>query len=301
MSVKVTLRQLEIFVAISQHGHVTQAANSLYLSQSAVSMALAELERQLGKTLFDRAHKNLQLTNEGRLLLDKAVNLMQQAREVEQLFEDNVQGELVVGASSTVGNYMLARLISEYLKKYPQLRLRLEVSNTQRSQEKLLDYQFDCAFVEGEVMHTDIKRQLWCMDEMIFVAAPMHPLAYKTRVTSDDLAKAAWVLREQGSGTREFFNYHLLPKLARARICLELTDSMAVTQSVETGVGISCLSRRVAESALREKRLVALPYSHKLERSFYLIMHEKKHVSPLTRHFVDFCYQSAGQGNNYSI
>ncbi|ALA25007.1 LysR family transcriptional regulator [Piscirickettsia salmonis] len=301
MSVKITLRQLEIFVAISQHGHVTQAANSLYLSQSAVSMALAELERQLGKTLFDRAHKNLQLTNEGRLLLDKAVSLMQQAREVEQLFESDVQGELVVGASSTVGNYMLAGLMSEYLQKYPQLRLRLEISNTRRSQEKLLDYQFDCAFVEGEVTHADIKRQLWCMDEMLLIVAPTHPLAYKGLVEASDLSNAVWVLREQGSGTREFFNRRVLPELTYAQVCLELSDSTAIAQSVETGVGVSCLSRHVVECALREKRLAKLPYERKLERAFYLLIHKKKHIPALVHHFIDFCYQYIGKNNNYSL
>lgn len=184
----ITLRQLEVFTEVLKSGSTTQASVMLALSQSAVSAALTDLEGQLGVQLFDRVGKRLVVNEHGRLLYPRALALLEQAVEIEQLFrEDN--GAIRVYASSTIGNYILPGVIARYRRDFPALPLELSVGNSQDVITAVLDFRVDIGLIEGPCHNTEIISEPWLEDELVVFAAPSSPLA-QGPVTLEQLAAA---------------------------------------------------------------------------------------------------------------
>lgn len=284
----ITLRQIEVFTEVLKSGSTTQASQLLSLSQSAVSAALADLEGQLGVQLFDRVGKRLVLNEHGRLLYPRAVGLLEQATDIEQLFrEDN--GAIRLYASSTIGNYLLPGMIAAWRRDYPQLPLELSVGNSQDVINAVADFRVDLGLIEGPCHVSDIVSEPWLEDELVVFAAPDTPLRQQP-VTLESLAAAPWILREQGSGTREIVDYLLLSHLPQFQLALELGNSEAIKHAVRHGMGISCLSRRVIAEQLGTGSLVeiAIPLPT-LSRTLYRIHHRQKHISKALTRFLSYC------------
>ncbi|QCP60226.1 DNA-binding transcriptional regulator YeiE [Pantoea sp. SO10] len=284
----ITLRQIEVFTEVLKSGSTTQASQVLALSQSAVSAALADLENQLGVQLFDRVGKRLVVNEHGRLLYPRAVGLMEQAGEIEQLFkEDN--GAIRLFASSTIGNYLLPGMIAAYRRDFPALPLELSVGNSQDAINAVADFRVDIGLIEGPCHELDIISEPWLEDELVVFAAPDAAILQKP-ITLETLAAAPWILRERGSGTREIVDYLLLSHLPQFQLGMELGNSEAIKHSVRHGMGISCLSRRVIEDQLEAGTLVevAIPLP-RLTRTLYRIHHRQKHVSKALSRFLSYC------------
>lgn len=284
----ITLRQIEIFTEILKSSSTTQAAQMLALSQSAVSAALSDLENQLGIQLFDRVGKRLVLNEYGRLLYPKAIGLLEQAGEIEQLFCEG-HGAIRLYASSTIGNYLLPEMLAHYRQDHPQLPLELSVGNTQDVINAVADFRVDVGLIEGPCHTHQLISEPWMEDELVVFAAPEAPIT-RQPVTLAWLSEVQWILREQGSGTREIVDYLLLSHLPRLRLAMELGNSEAIKHAVRHGMGISCLSRRVIVDQLATGSLVelAIPLPA-LTRMFYLIHHRQKHISAALQHFLSYC------------
>ncbi len=284
----ITLRQLEVFAEVLKSGSTTQASQMMALSQSAVSAALADLENQLGVQLFDRVGKRLVVNEHGRLLYPRTVALLEQAGEIEQLFrEDN--GAIRVYASSTIGNYILPEAIARYRRDFPTLPLELSVGNSQDVINAVMDFRVDIGLIEGPCHTPDIVTEPWLEDELVVFAAPGAALL-NAPVTLESLANAPWILREQGSGTREIVDYLLLAHLPRLRLAMELGNSEAIKHAVRHGLGVSCLSRRVIEEQLQSGTLVEVPVPlPRLVRTLYRIHHRQKHLSSALLRFLRYC------------
>jgi DNA-binding transcriptional LysR family regulator len=284
----ITLRQLEVFAEVLKSGSTTQASQVLSLSQSAVSAALADLEGQLGVRLFDRVGKRLVVNEHGRLLYPRAVGLLEQAGEIEQLFHNDV-GAIRVGASSTIGNYILPEVVARYRRDFPDLPLDISIGNSQDVINAVADFRVDIGLIEGPCHMADIVTEPWLEDELVVFAAPTSPLA-QGAVTLEQLAAAPWILREQGSGTREIVDYLLLSHLPHFRPGMELGNSEAIKHAVRNGLGVSCLSRRVIEEQLDNGTLVALDVPlPTLVRTLYRIHHRQKHISSALQRFLRYC------------
>ena len=284
----ITLRQIEVFTEVLKSGSTTQASQVLALSQSAVSAALADLENQLGVQLFDRVGKRLVVNEHGRLLYPRAVGLMEQAGEIEQLFkEDN--GAIRLFASSTIGNYLLPGMIAAYRRDFPALPLELSVGNSQDAINAVADFRVDIGLIEGPCHELDIISEPWLEDELVVFAAPDAAILQQP-ITLEALAAAPWILRERGSGTREIVDYLLLSHLPQFQLGMELGNSEAIKHAVRHGMGISCLSRRVIEDQLEAGTLVevAIPLP-RLTRTMYRIHHRQKHVSKALSRFLSYC------------
>lgn len=284
----ITLRQIEVFSEVLKSGSTTQASQVLALSQSAVSAALADLENQLGVQLFDRVGKRLVVNEHGRLLYPRAVGLMEQAGEIEQLFkEDN--GAIRLFASSTIGNYLLPGMIAAYRRDFPALPLELSVGNSQDAINAVADFRVDIGLIEGPCHELDIISEPWLEDELVVFAAPDAAILQQP-ITLEALAAAPWILRERGSGTREIVDYLLLSHLPQFQLGMELGNSEAIKHAVRHGMGISCLSRRVIEDQLEAGTLVevAIPLP-RLTRTLYRIHHRQKHVSKALSRFLSYC------------
>ncbi|WP_336698140.1 DNA-binding transcriptional regulator YeiE [Pantoea dispersa] len=284
----ITLRQIEVFTEVLKSGSTTQASQVLALSQSAVSAALADLESQLGVQLFDRVGKRLVLNEHGRLLYPRAVGLLEQAIEIEQLFkEDN--GAIRLFASSTIGNYLLPGMIAAYRRDFPMLPLELSVGNSQDAINAVADFRVDIGLIEGPCHEPDIISEPWLEDELVVFAAPDAPLL-RQPATLETLAAAPWILRERGSGTREIVDYLLLSHLPQFQLGMELGNSEAIKHAVRHGMGISCLSRRVIADLLEAGTLKEVPVPlPRLTRTLYRIHHRQKHLSKALSRFLAYC------------
>ncbi|KAA8995269.1 LysR family transcriptional regulator [Affinibrenneria salicis] len=287
----ITLRQIEVFTEVLKSGSTTQASVVLALSQSAVSAALADLENQLSVQLFDRVGKRLVVNEHGRLLYPKALALLEQSQEIEQLFRRE-NGALRICASSTIGNYLLPLMISRYRQDFPTAPLELHVGNTLDVITLVSEFRADLGLIEGPCHQPELSTQPWLEDELVVFAAPDHPLA-RQPVTLDDLAKTSWILRESGSGTREVLDHLLLTRLPPIHLVMELGNSEAIKHAVRYGLGISCLSRWVIAEQLEAGTLIELQVPlPPLTRTLYLIHHRQKHISAVLQRFLNYCVES---------
>jgi len=288
---RISFKQLEIFLAIAKIGNMSQAAEILFLTQSACSMALSTLENQLGSPLFDRYGKKLLLNERGRALFPKAANIVTEMNELQDLMliekEGALAGHLIVGASTTIGNYVLPKLIGNYVTVFPKTKITLQVGNTEQIIQSVLKFSIDLGMIEGNCYSDNIESQFWKKDELVIIASPTHPLSKKTKITRSDLQAARWLLRESGSGTREKFEEAMGGKI---NSFLELGHTEAIKQAVQTGLGISCLSKTAVAELLDEGRLVELQVPFlKLTRNFYIIFHKEKYKTAVLNGFIKTC------------
>ncbi|MBE0471536.1 MAG: LysR family transcriptional regulator [Methyloprofundus sp.] len=294
---KYSLRQLEVFVTVSRLQSVSRAAEALSLSQSATSSALGELERQFDLQLFDRIGKTLRINETGQQLLPHAVELLDRAHEIEVLLQGNsCFGRMKIGATLTIGNYLANLLVAQFLQQHTESRIQLQVHNTRTIVQQIANHELDLGLIEGDCHHPDVTVQPWIADELVVFAAPDHPYTKLPQVTIEQLLQQPWILREQGSGTREtfdhaFYNYH-----ARLNIRLELEHTEAIKRAVESGLGISCISRLALKDAFRRGSLVPLATPQlDLSRFFHILWHKQKYQTTGMREFISLCQKiSAG-------
>jgi DNA-binding transcriptional LysR family regulator len=291
IDMRYTLRQLEIFVAIARTGNVSRAAEMVSLSQSAASTALAELERQFDCQLFDRNGKLLKLNTLGKTLLPVASSLLTQAVEIEHLLDGKSSlGELNVGATLTIGNYLAIMIISEFMQDHADCHISLKVKNTQTILHQLANYELDLGLIEGSCHHPELSAETWIEDELAVFCSPLHPLARLASVTTADLLAQTWILREQGSGTRETFDQALRHNLPELKVRLELEHTEAIKRAVESGLGVGCISRLALRDAFRRGSLIEIPVPQwDLRRQFIFVWHKNRYRSPAMVKFLDYC------------
>lgn len=288
---KYSLRQLEIFVSISRTESVSRAAEALSLSQSATSTSLSELERQFDLQLFDRVGKSLRINETGRQLLPRAVELLDRAKEIENLLQGHAGfGFMKIGATLTVGNYLATILVARFLQEHPESRIQLQVHNTSTIVQQIANHELDLGLIEGDCNHPDIEVQPWIADELVVFSAPNHPLAKQRKVSLDQLLQEDWILREKGSGTRATFDRAFHNHHSRLKIRLELEHTEAIKRAVESGLGIGCISRLALKDAFRRGSLVPISTPNlDLSRFFYFLWHKQKYQTTGIREFLDLC------------
>lgn len=285
---KITFRQIEVFVAIAKCGNMTTASQNLFLTQSACSMALSSLENQLGGALFDRHGKKLMLNERGRVLFPKAANLVSEIIELENLMigkkEQALAGHLIVGASTTIGNYLLPKIINDFINQHAKTKITLNIANTEQIIQQLLNFEIDMGVIEGNCHADKIDVINWKKDNLIIVTSPKHPLAKSKKVTKEQLFNAQWILREPGSGTREKFEEAIHHKI---KPFLEFGSTEAIKHALLSGSGISCLSKTVVMDLLKTKQLVEIktPFLT-LSRDFFLLLHHEKYKTTLLETFI---------------
>ncbi|URX60777.1 LysR family transcriptional regulator [Luteibacter anthropi] len=276
----VSPRQLDVFAAIATTGSVRAASEQLFLSQPAASMALAELERQIGAPLFDRERGRLRLNDRGRDLLPLARELIERHAEFGRRAQGGVAelaGDIGVGASNTVGNYLVGDLLGPFAEAHPGVSLRLGVSNTAQIAQGVLDHEYDIGCVEGPVTHPSLESRPWREDRLVVCARPAHPLAGKKRLRREDFAGERWVLRERGSATRAL-SERALAELPEGHTVLELDQSEAIKQAVIAGLGIACLPVVAVSDAVQTGRLCVLPTPFlDLRRMLSILLHRRRY------------------------
>lgn len=292
---RLTLRQLQIFCAIAQHGSTTSAGLAVALSQSATSAALNELEHALETQLFDRVGKRLVLNDVGAALLPQARRLLDGAQEIEAGFEPGAAasaGRLKIGCSTTIGNHVLPLLLHALRKQAPTLRVDMESANSSAIARKVAEFELDMGLIEGPCHLPELRAEPWLVDELLVVVGRRHALAKRAKVTLTDLRDADWLLREPGSGTREEVEQLLLRHLHALSDTRQIGSSEAIKNMVVQGLGVSCLSRWVVDELIATKKLKPLTGGlPRLTRRLFVIAHRDKFFSPALERFHATCLQ----------
>lgn len=280
----ITLRQLAIFEKVALLGSVTRAGEALFISQSAVSMALAELEAFSGGALFTRSGRRLILNERGRLMLPEAREILSRADSLEKALKesaDDPAGILLCGASTTIGNYLLPAMMGKFSRRYRRSEVSLQVGNTRQITEELSAGRLDVGLIEGPCHDGELHCEEWRDDELVVIVGPGHPWAEGREATAAMLAAAPWIVREKGSGTREVFE-EAMARLDRPyRIALELGHTEAIKKGVEGGLGVSCLSRLTVSRELQQGWLVEVRTPLVLSRKLLLLTRHERRRTPL--------------------
>jgi len=288
--VSVDLTKLRTFCSIARKGNFSAVAEDLFMSQSAVSQQIQALERRYGVVLFDRGSKGATLTDPGRILFEKAQKILEIEDEINHEFDDLrglKGGELHVGASTTVGNYLMPFYLGEFKKLYPEVRVSLIVENTRIIEDQLLAGLFPLAVVEHDVQNPSLVRDPIEKDELVLIISPSHRWAEQGPVSKEELMQEPFITRELGSGTREVIEEALarqgIPKL---NVVMELGNSSAIKTAVAAGLGVSILSRRAVHAQLEGRILKQATIKDvTLKRDFYLITVAERYNSPASVKF----------------
>ncbi len=286
-----TLKQLKVFLAVASHENVSMAAEELAMSQSAASTALKELEQRFDVVLFDRVGKRLQLNEQGALLRPQAAALLTQAEQIESsLIRHSDVGELKVGATLTIGNYVAIGIMAAFIQDHPSAQVELDVENTQAIASKVRNFELDIGLIEGELQEPDLDVQYWRDDTLSVFCSPQHPLAKKKELSDVDLKQADWIIREKGSGTRQAFDRAMSGMLSEIILRLELQHTEGIKRAVEAGLGIGCLSELTLQDAFKRGTLVPLLAPQRdWTRKFYFILHKQKFLSRGVQSWIDHC------------
>jgi DNA-binding transcriptional LysR family regulator len=286
-----TLRQLEVFLAVARDESVSRAAESLYMSQSAVSGSLAELEKQFDVKLFDRVGKRLQLSERGRSLRPRAQAVLDHARDLERGLESPGElGRLRLGATLTIGDHLAVPLIARFLREHPGAHLTLTVANTEEIARRVTNFEIDVGLIEGELHHGELDVTPWRDDELVVFCAPAHAFAHKRALTDEHLRHAEWIVREPGSGTRQTFDRAMHGLVHELRIVLALQHTEAIKAAVSSGLGVGCISRLALADEIERGSLCACRVPHRdFRRRFFFVLHKQKYRSLAIERFLDLC------------
>ncbi|WP_321329003.1 selenium metabolism-associated LysR family transcriptional regulator [uncultured Ilyobacter sp.] len=285
-----TLRKLEIFYCVAEKLNMTTVSKEMYISQPAISQMIKEMEEELGVKLFNRLGKRLYLTDEGELFKTysrRMMNLYQEFEEVLDEKKDLKKGKLKIGASSTIGIYVMPQIIREFIKDYPEIDISLKIGNTEDIANMILKNDIDMAFVEAEVDMNEIKSEEIWKDELIIITHPDHKWGEYQEIDESDLKSEKFILREEGSGTRKVFEAAMKNNHIKYKESFTLGNTEAIKEIIMTGLGISCLSKLTVKKELDEGKLRGYKLKNfEIDREFNLIHHKDKHFSPLMKEFI---------------
>lgn len=256
--------RLKVFRTVAEKVSFRKAAEALHLSQPAVSQHIQALEEEAGVRLFDRARgdghgSQISLTEAGRILLgyaESAAEIVAEAQRALMALNDEVVGELRLGASTTVAQYVLPRILGAFLKQYPQVKLSLVSGNTEHIVEAVAEEQVELGIIEGPAMRRDVKTQRMMQDEMVLIVSPNHSWAGRKLqpIAPAELEKVPLLLREKGSGSRRVVEQALKKRrlpLRSLRIAMELDSTEAIISGVEAELGVGFVSRCAVNKVLR--------------------------------------------------
>ncbi|WP_138493121.1 selenium metabolism-associated LysR family transcriptional regulator [Paenibacillus pinistramenti] len=280
--------QLHIFYTVANLGSFSAAAQSLHMTQPAVTMQMQSLEEYFGCKLFIRSTKRIELTEAGHVLLPFAVRSLELMRETEEAmsrFTHQLEGRLQLGASLTIGEYVLPRLLGPFGHQYPHIEIKLKVMNTSQIVEYILQHQLNFGLVEAPVDHPDIQMEPVMEDELKLVVPAAHELAQADSVDLENVIKHPFVLREKGSGTRQVMEDEMQRRGVKPgdlNVVMELGSTGAVKSAVEAGFGITMLSPSSVkhEVALGLLRIVKIRDAS-FKRRFFSI-HLKSTILPIS-------------------
>lgn len=295
----VTLRHLRIFIAVSDLGTMTAAAKALYIAQPTVSQAISELEAFYGVRLFERFSKKLYMTPQGFQLLDYARHISSLYNRMDMAMGDASEGSVVkVGASMTIGTCLLPQMVEAFTKKYPDVPIEAVIRNTRDIEDMILKNDIDFALVEGSVHSSSIYSDPFSTDRLLLLCGKGHPLYGSGKLETAELSGKKFIVREEGSGTRELFESSMAAANIPWQAAWVYSGSDGLISAAIHNLGIAVISQRLVVSELASGALWPLEVEDfDLSRRFFMIRHKNKYLTRPMKNFTQFCMAYSGKQN----
>lgn len=275
-------RRLQVFYTVAKLLSFTKAAETLHMTQPAVTFQVRQLEEHFNTRLFDRTHNRVTLTEAGRKSYEYAEEIFELYVEMENSVKEltgDVSGALTLGASTTIAEYMLPSLLSGFTKKFPDIQLRLKVSNTEGIVSMIENSMIDLGIVEGPVTNKNLLVEMCRVDNLVVIVPFGHELTSRDSISMDGLMHYPFICREEGSGTRDvIIDYMTKMGLDKnnLNVCLELGSPESIKGAVEAGMGVAIVSSATIEKELKLNVLSKLDLDPPLERSFSFVRQRQK-------------------------
>ena len=293
-----TLRQLEVFLAIAREQSFSRAAARIHLSQPTLSEHMGQLEEELGCSLVARLGRRIALTEAGRIFVEYATRVVTTVSDARQVIGDIRglgRGSLQIGASTTPGTYLLPRLFAEFRRRYPGISLSLEIANSRAIEERIRDSDLDLGVVGGHVLDPNERCvAAGIVDELLLIVAPGHPYAKRDAISGALLAREPLLMREEGSATRQVTERALRKAGIPFTAGMQLGHTEAIKQAVMAGLGVAFVSVHAVQGELETKRLSAIRVrGPRLRRHFHVIQDERRPLTTSARAFIELVTTAA--------
>ncbi len=291
-----TFRQLKVFEVLVRHRNYTKAAQELYLSQPAVSMQVKQLEEQVELPLLEKIGKKLYLTEAGEEIYQYARNTLQKQRDTEEIIEqlkDLQRGHLNIAVASTA-NHFVIRLLGQFAKLYPKIRISLDVTNRSSLLTQLDNNERDLVIMGKPPKDQQLQYISFLENPLVVVSSPHHPLTTKKAIRLHELSHYSFVVREIGSGTRDaierFFHEHKIS----FRTSMDMSNNNAIKRAVEEDLGLGIVSLHTLAMELKMETLKVLNIEgFPIIRHWYVVQKEDKRLPPITQEFKDYLIAQA--------
>ncbi|MDX1824482.1 MAG: selenium metabolism-associated LysR family transcriptional regulator [Thiohalomonadales bacterium] len=275
-------RRLQVFQTVARLLSFTKAAEELHMTQPAVTFQVRQLEEQFNTRLFDRTHNRISLTEAGKRVHECAERIFELYAEMDNSVREltgDISGVLILGASTTIAEYMLPALLGDFKAKYPDITIRLKVANTDGIVSQVESNAIDLGVVEAPVNNKNLVVEECRTDHLVLIVPPAHELAQEDVVPIRRVAEYPFICREEGSGTREVMiesMQHAGVSPADLNIAMELGSLEAIKGAVEAGMGVSILSNATIQKELKLGTLVAVQLDPPIDRPFSFVHQKQK-------------------------
>jgi DNA-binding transcriptional LysR family regulator len=296
-------RRLQVFHAVAKHLSFTKAAEALFMTQPAVTFQVKQLEEYFNTRLFERGHGRIALTPAGHVALGYAERILSLSAELDLRMKEmtgQIAGPLLVGASTTIAEFLLPQVLGHFKAKYPRVQPRLIVANSETVENRIAEHTLDIGFIESASHRHDLVIDVCCDDELQAVCAPSHPLARLKHAAPKQVLQYPFISRESGSGTREVIDHYLKKAGVPAEslnVVMELGSPEALKGLVATGLGFTILSTATIVKETRLGQLVCIPLAPRLIRKLSVVYPKERFRSRLVDAFVQFAKSSLARAD----
>jgi len=300
-------RRLQVFYTVAKQLSFTKAADILYMTQPAVTFQVKQLEEHFNTRQFERSHGKISLTPVGDLVLGYAERILALTGEMEARVGEltgQVTGPLMIGASTTIAEYQLPRILGEFKERFPQVQARLTVANSETVVAKVADHSLDVGLIEAPSHNPNLTALACCEDELVMICSPHHSLASRSSVDAHDIGAQPYVSREHGSGTREAVDDFFKDNGVNPddlHIEMELGSREAIKGAVEANLGVAIMSASTVAKELQLGTLAAVPLKPRLTRELSMVYASQKFRSKLLDAFISFVENRFQQCNIEAI
>ncbi|MDW3096341.1 MAG: LysR family transcriptional regulator [Gammaproteobacteria bacterium] len=298
-------RRLQVFYTVARLLSFTKAAETLHMTQPAVTFQVRQLEDHFDTRLFDRTHNRVALTEAGRKAYEYAEEIFSLYAEMENTVKEltgDVSGALTMGASTTIAEYMLPALLRGFTVEFPDINLRLKVSNTEGIVSMVENSMIDLGVVEGPVANKNLLVEVCRVDQLVVVVPPGHEIANRESISLEEVMNYPFICREEGSGTREVILDHMVGlglDRNNLNVSLELGSPESIKGAVEAGMGISIASLATLEKELKLGTLVAVTLDPPMERSFSFVRQRQKFRLRAMEKLLDYARTYCSDASNH--
>lgn len=285
-----TLRSLEIFVAVVKYKKMSEASKHLHISQPTISQAINDLESEYNVLLFNRLSKKLYITDAGKKLYSFAQNMLSLRDEMEKnMINISTDKSISLGATMTVGRCVLVDIIKNFEAKYKNVKINVIIDNTVTIEQMLLNGEIDLALVEGSIKSGELLSKPIIPDSLVLVCHHTHPIANNTYIDIKELSNYSFILREKGSGTREVFEKHLKNNGVNIDIKWNCHGSDSIIEAVLANQGLTVISKRLVESYVKSGELCIINIKDiYMDRYFSMVYHKTKYLPTYLTNFINY-------------